>query len=62
MSMAFGSSEGVGAAAAFVSAATDVAFFLAADDLLCAFGITRNTLEAINSVHEKYFFRLFMRI
>src|SRR6059058_5957501 len=62
MSSAFGSSEGVASGAGVVSAATDFAFFLAAVGLPCAFGITRNTLDASSSDHEKHFFRLVMRI
>src|SRR4029077_5571463 len=62
MSSAFGSSEGVASGAGLALAAAVLAFFFAAFGLLCAFGVTRNTLAAISSAHEKYFFRLVMRI
>src|SRR5580704_16427277 len=62
MSIAFGSSEGVGSGAELVSAATDFAFFLAAGRLPSVFGITKNTLDANSSIHQKHFFRLVMSI
>src|SRR5580704_14422205 len=55
MSIAFGSSEGVASGAGLASAATDFAFFLAAGRLPSVFGITKNTLDANSSVHQKHF-------